>query len=105
MTSPPDVRGWKTGSWELWLLLRHLYPEPPSNLPISEANGSIDWISIGEDSEHLRVQFVRRPVTPCADGALGNRLEDADTAAKIDDEALDALRLPTGVGLDERRRP
>ena len=87
------------------LVLRHLDPEPPSNLPISEANRSIDGITIGENAEHLGAQFVRRPVAPCAHRALGNRPEDADTAAKIDDEALDALRLPTGVGLDERRRP
>src|SRR6188472_1506500 len=43
------------------LVLRHLDPEPPSNLPISEANRSIDGITIGENAEHLGAQFVRRP--------------------------------------------
>ena len=86
-------------------VLRHLDPEPPSDLPVSEANRSIERIAIGEDAEHTRAQFVSRPVAPRAHRPLGNRPEHADAIAEIDDEALDALRLPPGVGLDERRRP
>jgi len=83
-----------------WPRLRHLDPEPPSNLPISEANRSIDGITIGENAEHLGAQFVRRPVAPCAHRALGNRPAEFESLVRRGMSAARAIQSGTIVNAE-----